>query len=482
MEANQMSTSNLIGRETECQRLSACMAENKAQLVVIYGRRRVGKTYLIEEYFDGDFTFRMTGEFNAPKALQLKNFANELSIQLGMHTKAPGDWKEAFFALRNYLSSLPADQKQVVFFDEMPWMDTPNSRFLAEFEYFWNSWGSRQHNLVFIVCGSASSWLIDNIEHNKGGLFNRLTCKIYVEPFNLYHTEKYLLSRNINWPRHDICECYMIMGDIPYYLSLLNPQLSYTENIDFIFFRKRSELWDEFHHLYHTLFSGNEGYIKIVEALSRKHIGLMRSEIAEATGLAQNGAMTKMLKSLEDSGFIRLNSFYGNKKKNTLYQLADYYTLFYFRFLKDRRKKDEKYWTNSLHLPEHHAWAGFTFELLCMDHIRQIKKKLEIGGVLSDQSTWFLCGDEIHDGAQIDLLIERNDRVINICEIKFSNDLFTIDKDYDRILRHKIESFRQETKTKNNLMLTLITTYGIKKNMYSGSVQREIIMEDLFER
>ena len=343
-----MSVSNLIGRETECQRLATCMSENKAQLVVIYGRRRVGKTYLIEEYFDGDFTFRMTGEFNAPKTLQLKNFANELSVQLGEYAKTPADWKEAFFSLRNYLSALPANEKQVVFFDEMPWMDTPNSRFLAEFEYFWNSWGSRQHNLVFIVCGSASSWLIDNIEHNKGGLFNRLTCKIYVEPFNLYHTEKYLLSRNINWPRRDICECYMIMGGIPYYLSLLNPQLTYTENIDFIFFRKRSELWDEFQHLYHTLFAGNDGYIKIVEALSRKHIGLMRSEIADATGLAQNGALTKMLKSLEDSGFIRPNTFYGNKKKNTLYQLADYYTLFYFRFLKERRKKDEKYCRNDL--------------------------------------------------------------------------------------------------------------------------------------
>lgn len=475
-----MGIDHLIGRKNECDRLSQCMAEKNAQLVVIYGRRRVGKTYLIEEFFDGDFSFRMTGEKDSPRISQLRNFANSLSIQTGERVDTPKDWKDAFFMLEQHLSSLDSEKKQVVFFDELPWMDTPNSHFLAELEYFWNGFGSRRHNLVFIVCGSATSWLIENIDHNKGGLFNRLTCRIFLEPFDLRHTEEYLLSRNIQWPRHDICECYMIMGGIPYYLSMLRSDLTYTENIDNMFFRKRAELWDEFSNLYHTLFNNSVNYIKVVEALSKKRMGLTRHEISESTGLPQNGALTRILKSLEDSGFIRINKIYGNRKKNTLYQLSDYYTFFYFRFLKDKKNGDEKFWTNSINLPSHHTWAGFSFESLCMDHVKQIKKALEIGGVLSEQSTWFIQSSETNDGAQIDLLIERKDHVINICEMKFSNDEFLIDKTYDKNLRHKIEAFRSATGTKSNLMLTMITTYGVKKNMYSGIVQREIVMDDLF--
>ena len=475
-----MSIENLIGREEECKRLAECLSENKAQLVVIYGRRRIGKTYLIEEFFDGEFAFRMTGEYKASRTMQLRNFANELSLQTNTLGGVPKDWKEAFWELRKYLSELPLERKQVVFFDELPWMDTPNSYFLAEFEYFWNSWGNRRKNLVLIVCGFAASWLIDHIENNKGGLFNRLTCRIFLKPFNLYQTEKYLISKNINWLRREICECYMIMGGIPYYLSLLRHELSYTENIDHIFFRKRAELWDEFRHLYQTLFSNSESYVKIVEVLSAKKMGLTRSEISDATGLPKNGVLTKMLNNLEISGFIRISSFYGKKKKDTLYQLADYYSLFYFRFIKDGTIMDERYWSNSINLPSHYPWSGFSFELLCMDHIRQIKKKLEIGGVLSEQSIWYQRGDNNNKGAQIDLLIDRADRVINVCEMKFSNETFTIDKDYDADLRYKISAFRNTTGTKSNLMLTLITSYGVKKNIYSGIVQREILMDDLF--
>ena len=471
----------LIGREKECERLDSAISEKTAQLIVVYGRRRIGKTFLIEEYFEGKFAFRMIGEYGASKNAQLRNFANELRIQTGKAIEAPKDWKEAFFELRQYLSELPSEEKQVVFFDELPWMDTQNSRFLAEFEYFWNSWGSRKNNLVFIICGSAASWLTDNIEYNKGGLFNRLTCKIYLKPFDLCQVEKYLSSRGINWPRRDICECYMIMGGIPYYLSLIRPELTYTENIDNIFFKKRAELWDEFGHLYHTLFSNSEAYIRLVEALSNKRMGLTRSEIGKMTGLSENGKMTKMLSALESSGFIRVNPFFGNKKKDTLYQLADYYTLFYFRFLKSGSKNDERYWSNNINTPSHYTWSGLAFEMLCLDHIRQIKKKLEIGGVVSEQSSWFKRGDKTEKGAQIDLLIERKDRVINICEVKYCNDAFLIDKDYDEELRHKVETFREASGTKYNLMLTMITTYGIKKNMYSGTIRREVVMDDLFE-
>ena len=475
-----MAGNNLIGREAECDRLSACVNAPGAQLAVIYGRRRVGKTFLINEFFNGEFAFRFTGEFDAPKVSQLHNFANELFMRTGIRASVPHDWKEAFLCLRTYLASLSSDHRQVVFFDEMPWMDTPNSHFLSEFEYFWNSWGSSQKNLLFVVCGSATSWLVDHIDHNKGGLFNRLTCRIYVEPFRLAETEQYLLSRGIHWARYDICECYMIMGGIPYYLSLLDPEQSYVDNIDRIFFRKHAELWNEFSQLYHTLFSSSENHIRVVEALSDKRSGLTREELSEATGLPQNGMLTRILRSLEGSGFVRMNPFYGKKKKNIRYQLADHYTLFYFRFLKDAQNKEENYWAHSIGTPSHLVWAGLSYELLCMEHIRQIKKKLDIAGVLSEQSTWYVRGDEVYDGAQIDLLIDRRDRVTNLCEIKFSKTEFAIDKDYDRALRNKVETFRRVTGSKNTLVLTMITTYGIKENKYSNTVGGRITMDDLF--
>ena len=320
----------LIGRKEEYKRLEKCMKEPTSQLVIVYGRRRVGKTFLINQYFDNTFAFKLTGTYDAPKAVQLEMFADELSRRTGVETKPIMNWRQAFKELREYLEGLGISQKCVVFFDEMPWLDTHKSGFLKAFEFFWNDFGSARDNLVFIVCGSATSWLVDNIEHNKGGLFNRQSCKLFLNPFTLCETEEYLLSKNFSWSRYDITECYMIMGGIPYYLSLLDNSFSYLQNIDNLFFKKKSELWDEFDHLYKTLFTNSEDYEIVVEALSTKNGGLTREEIIQKTDIRSGGDLSKILKNLVLSGFVRIQGFYGNKKKNIRYQLADYYTLFYF--------------------------------------------------------------------------------------------------------------------------------------------------------
>ena len=476
-------TNKIIGRQAECERLEKCMGEVQAQLVIVYGRRRVGKTYLINQFFEGRFDFKLTGAYGEPKETQLRYFAAELRRQTGSEAAVPKDWIEAFECLRAYLSSLPKDEKRVVFFDEMPWMDTQRSGFLSAFEWFWNDWGSAQDGLVFVVCGSATSWMIENIAENKGGLFNRQTCRLFLQPFNLYETEGYLRSRNIDWSRRDITECYMIMGGIPYYLSLLDPQLSFNANIDNLFFRKRAELWDEFDHLYKTLFSNSDQYIRIVEQLSKKRTGLTRSEIAEKTGLPANGALSRMLSDLANSGFVRKCTFFGQKKE-TLYQLSDYYSLFYYRFIKGGSGRDEHFWSNTLDNPARRTWAGLTFEQLCKDHVPQIKKKLGISGVLSEESSWYSPrkGEETSgDGAQIDLLIDRRDQVVNICEIKFSLSEFQIDKDYDQRLRNKIVTFREKTNCRKTIQLSMITTYGVQRNKYSGIVNSEVLLDDLFQ-
>ena len=478
-----MALNRIIGRKAECDRLEKCLKADEAQLVIVYGRRRVGKTFLINQFFDGRFDFKLTGAYAEPKETQLRYFSTELNRQTGMERPVPKDWIEAFEMLREYLSLLPGTEKHVVFFDEMPWMDTVRSGFLSAFEWFWNDWGAAQDNLIFVVCGSATSWMTDNIAENKGGLFNRQTCRLYLQPFSLHETEQYLQSRNIDWSRRDIAETYMIMGGIPYYLSLIDPEMAFNANIDNIFFRKRAELWDEFDHLYQTLFTNSGQYVKIVEALSKKRMGLTRSEIAGQTKIPANGALSKMLNNLIASGFVRKSAFYGRKSKETLYQLSDYYTMFYFRFLKGGFGKDEHFWSNTLDHPSRRAWAGFTFEQLCKEHIVPIKKKLGIAGVLSEESSWFSTQHDggTNSGTQIDLLIDRRDQVVNICEIKFSLNEFQIDKDYDQKLRNKIAVFREETNCRKTIQLSLITTYGVQKNKYSSIVTNEVVLDDLFE-
>lgn len=476
-------SSGIIGRKEECHRLDRCMSERQAQLIVVYGRRRVGKTYLIQQYFDGRFDFKFTGAYRQPREVQLANFAREMSRQASSWQAVPKDWDEAFAVLRDYLSSLSQDEKRIVFFDEMPWMDTQRSGFMAAFEWFWNDWGASQENLVFVVCGSATSWMIENFDENKGGLFNRQTCRLYLLPFTLSEVEQYLQSRQIEWARYDIAECYMIMGGIPYYLSLLDSQRSYLDNIDNLFFRKRAELWDEFDHLYQTLFENSEQYIKVVEILGKKRSGMTRSELIKETEISANGKLSKMLKSLTDSGFVREYAFFGHKKKETIYQLADYYTAFYFRFIKDNFGKDEHFWSHTTDNPARRAWAGLTFEQLCKDHIAQIKSRLGIAGVLSEESTWYAReadSDSERSGTQIDMLIDRRDRVVNLCEIKFSINEFAIDKKYDQVLRNKIDVFRTRTDCRKTIQLTMITTFGVKKNKYAGLVGSEVVLDDLF--
>lgn len=472
----------LIGRKRECERLEKCMKSATAQLVVVYGRRRVGKTFLVNQFFKNKLEFKVTGAYGQPKKVQLRNFADELNRRSDKEWTNPKDWIQAFNYLREYIEELSDDEKHVFFIDEMPWLDTHKSGFLPAFEYFWNDYGSSKDNLVFVICGSATSWMVDNLANNKGGLFNRQTCRLYLEPFTLAQTKEYLLANGMAWSDYDITECYMIMGGIPYYLSLLENDLSYVQNIDNLFFRKKAELWDEFEHLYRTLFANSNKYIQVMECLSKKRSGYTRNEIADITGTASNGKLTKILEDLINFGFVRASSFYGNKKKATLYQSSDYYTNFYFRFLKDNHGKDEHYWSKALDIPSRRSWAGLTFEQVCKDHIYQIKKKLGISGMLSEEYTWFTRGNEELGtaGAQIDLLIERRDRIINICEIKFSADEFIIDKEYDLKLRNKMEAFKRSTSTKYGLQLTMITTYGVKNNKYSSIIGSQVSLEDLF--
>jgi len=467
-----------IGREYEIRQLEKLRNSKESEFVIVYGRRRVGKTFLIKEFFDDIYDFKVTGLYKKPKKMQLKNFYLALQEYGANVKKVPTDWLEAFAELKKLLKSIKENRKKIVFIDELPWLDTRQSEFLSAFEAFWNGWGAQQNDIMLVVCGSATTWITNKILSDKGGLFNRAARRLYLKPFTLQETERYLISRGIRWSRCDIVECYMTMGGIPYYLKLLDNELSYLANVDSVFFKRKGPLWDEFDHLYETLFGTSKGYLKIIEALAMKKSGLTRKEIISETHLEDNGFLTEMLKNLSDSQFVRAYNTFGYNEKKIVYQLADYFTLFYLRFMKGKQNPDEHFWTHYHDNPAKSSWAGQTFEQVCKDHITQVKRAIGISAVLTDISSW--QGASESGKAQIDLVIDRRDRTTNICEIKFSVGEFVIDKDYEEKLKKKMQVFREATKSRKALQLIMITTYGVRLNAHSGIMQSQVKMDDLF--
>ncbi len=454
---------SIIGRKKEIQQIDSITQSKKSEFLTVYGRRRVGKTFLIREYFDYTFDFQISGLANATTEQQLFNFDTALRKQSNLvFDSASANWLIAFQRLIDCLENKPSNGKKTIFFDELPWFDTPASDFMMGLEHFWNSWASNRKDVLLIVCGSAASWMLNVLINNDGGLHNRITQKMKIEPFNLQETEDMLAAKNCVLDRYQIVQLYMAMGGIPYYLEAIQPSLSATQNIQQLFFDKSGLLKNEFFNLYRSLFRKYDIYEKIVEALSTKTEGLQRADIIKLSGIASGGTLTRILSDLEESGFITAYVSLDTKQKNILYRLSDYYTAFYFRFIKDSKYQGENSWINLIDNPVQRTWQGYAFEQICIDHVWQVKKALGISGVQSTNASWKGSTDE--KSAQIDLLIDRRDQVINLCECKFSIDTFSIDKDYSEKLRSKIATFKTVTKTKKAVFLTMITTYGVEKN------------------
>lgn len=472
---------DIIGRRQEQHLLSECIKSKKAELVAVYGRRRIGKTFLVRNYFDETFDFYMTGSPDRAKGELLLIFNEQLRNYSGVNYPIVKTWHEAFGQLREYLSSIKKE-KIIVFIDELPWFDTPNSGFIKSFELFWNGWASAQGSLKLIVCGSATTWMLNKLIGDRGGLHNRVTRSMYLAPFSLGETEEYLKSQNIVWNRYDITECYMIMGGTPYYLSKLERGKSLAQNIDNLFFSRTGELRREFDFLYRSLFSNSQSHMKVVELLSKKTKGMTRNEIMKALDMPKGGNTTEVLNNLIACDFVRCYHAFGKKERDMIYQLTDLYTLYYLRFCRNIEGKDEHTWSLMINTPAHSAWAGYSFEMVCLHHIPQIKKGLGISGVLSNVCAWSAKAEQgSRDGAQIDLIIDRMDNVVNLCEMKFSRSYFAIDKHYSSKLLERAETFRQSVKTNKALHLTFITTYGLKQNMYSSTVQNELTLDALFQ-
>ena len=480
-----MESSIIIGRKNEQNIIKNYLESGKAELIAVYGRRRVGKTFLVKSMFNNQFDFSFTGMYDVPRATHLSQFQKTLEKYSGKKIPRLNTWFDAFDVLQDYLDTL-RKERIVVFLDEIPWMDTPKSNFLAAFSQFWNNWASTKSNFKLFVCGSATTWMLSKFIGDKGGIYGRVCRSIWLAPFSLGETELFLREvKSMEMSRHQMLMAYMILGGIPYYLDMLIKGIPLDVCIDDLFFKQNAPLRTEFDFLFRSLFKDSKIYKNVVLALAAKLKGMTRQELLEALKLKAGGDLTEVLDNLTKCDFIRKYTAIGKTERDTMYQLTDLFSLFHIRFVANGNGQDEQFWSKLSGKGQMTSWSGYAFEQVCLHHLNQIKKTLSIGGVISNAHSWsckpFTDKDGIQwKGAQIDLLIDRADEVINICEMKYVSDKYIIDADYEKKLRNRSSLFRLLTKTRKSIQHTFITTYGVANNLHSGIVQSEVTMDDLF--
>lgn len=483
---------NIIGRVEELRVFESLLRSTKAEFLALYGRRRVGKTFLVRTFFsDKGLYLEITGEKDANKKTQLINFKSEFEAVFGPSKSQtpPKSWQEAFQTIRKTIEKLNTTKKVVLFFDEIPWLSAQKSGFLPALDYFWNRWASRQNNIIVIICGSAASWIIKKVVNDKGGLHNRLTKILRLMPFTLSETELFLQSQGVTLDRKQILEIYLAVGGVPGYLQNVEPGKSSVQNIQTLLFSPQGFLFKEFNKLFASLFDQAEQHIKVVQALSACKSGLTKTEIFEAAGMSYGGRSVEVLTELEEAGFVAQYPSFGFNKKNSLYRLIDEYSLFYLSWIAglpinsfDPAKDDV--WLKKQGSPAWNAWAGCAFEGVCLKHIRQIKKALGISGVETQESGWrFISENRNERGARIDLIIKRADRCIHLCEMKFANAEFVMSKDFLQEFERKKTIFVQQTETKETIFPTLITSFGAApSNQTQGTVTHQLTLNDLFDK
>lgn len=470
----------IIGREQEIKKLSAAVDRVRPEFIALYGRRRVGKTFLINQMFRNQFAFKMTGVIEGTLKDQFTAFVDAMNDYGFDVPEQPKDWMQAFIMLKNALKKKVNNGEQcIVFIDELPAMDAEGSNVAGAVGYFWNSWASQYDNFVFIICGSATSWMITNVIDSKGGLHDRITVEMPIHPFTLKETEQYLEYQHFLWNRQMVLQAYMIFGGIPYYLSLLDKEESLVQNVDRLFFSQDIQMRREFRRLFNTLYKNPDKYIDIIKALNKSRKGLTREEIASELKCSNNGHLGKQLEDLVCCDLIRKNIVREKeiKRKDAIYQLCDFFSLFYLTFI-ERAEVEQQYWSHHINTPEVNSWMGLTYERICMAHIQQIKHSLHLDTISTLSYSW--RSKTSTPAAQIDIIIERADKIVNICEVKYCQYEYNLDKDeYERINKRK-NAFIQETGLRHTPWLTMITTEGVARGKYSEMIQTQVTLDDLF--
>ena len=470
----------MVGRKNEVLRLMEALENPESEFIAVYGRRRVGKTYLIRQTYQNRFAFYHTGVARGGMEAELEAFRDSL-VEFGDEDRSvPESWMGAFKRLNDLLER-SSEGKKIVFIDEMPWMDTPRSRFLSALEHFWNKWASARTDIVLVICGSATSWIVKKVIHNRGGLHNRLTGRIHVKEFTLGECEQYAEERNLGMSRGQLAEAYMIFGGVPYYWSFLRKSESLAQNVDRLIFSEDGELSDEFDELYASLFKRKDTYVKLVLLLADHQEGLSRDEIVRLAHVANNGRLSSRLEELEQCGFVQKYHVIGRPTGEVVYRLVDAYTVFYRDFVQENVRKDESFWSDNLGGGRYYDWRGHAFERLVLRHVRQVKAALGVSGVSAEVGCWRHAADaSCPHTVQIDLVLDRDDRVVNLCELKYTDEPYVVTDSEMAKVRRRRTAYRTVLGTDKSLHLTAITSWGLERNMYAKEFQREIVLEDLF--
>lgn len=482
-----MNTTNIIGRKRELETIDRLYRSDKSEFLAIYGRRRVGKSYLVDEAFRDELAFSVVGTFKKCedgeetiyKKTQLRHFYRSL-LDYGLDDsyQEPENWLDAFDLLKKLLISNDRRRK-VIFIDELPWLAGPkSSELIEELGYFWNSWAAKQRDVFLIVCGSATSWMLDNVIRDYGGLHGRLTEKIYLAPFSLAETGAYYRSKGFHMSDYEIALSYMAIGGIPYYMDRMRADRTLNQNINEFYFRNVT-IDQEFRDIYTGLFQSAERYIDIVSSLAGKFYGMTRNELLENTKLKGGGTFTRMMDNLQECGIVRSFSRYGKQRKETIYQLCDFFTLFYLNFVGHKKQRTD--WTSFQRSHEYESWSGRTFELLCSRHIDRIRDALRIKSVGQD----YCWSGQTPDGrnVQVDMVIPSPDeRTDYLCEMKFSESRYFVTADYEKNLLDKLDAFRNSKnhKPSHSLLLVMVTTMGLGNSAHNHIVNAELTLADLF--
>ena len=474
----------IIGREEEQVIFKKLRHSQQAEFVVIYGRRRVGKTFLVREFFDEQIVLDFTGSYETDTPIQLNNFYVELKRVWGIAAsfQAPQNWSEAFHLLTDYLLTFKQkSEKIVVFIDEMPWLDRTGAGFVSALAYFWNQHGSRMNNLILVTCGSAASWILRKLLNDKGGLHNRITKRIELKPFTLKETAAFCQYKNLKFTQYQITQLYMVMGGIPFYWQAVEQGQSVPQVIDQLCFKQNGLLAVEFKPLFQSLFKNAENHIDLIETLAKSPYGLTRSQLAAQTKAPNGGSFVRVLEQLIDCGFVKPLQPFGKKTKETVFRVIDFYSIFYLKFIKGNVSDRTNVWQSLSNSANYPSWTGYAFENICLIHLKAIHEALGIGGIYTQVSSFYFKGDDALPGAQIDLIIDRNDGIINLCEAKFTTAEFALSKEYTANLRRKRMVFERVTKTKKLVTTTLLTSYPALQNAYyNEEIHSEVGLDRLF--
>lgn len=466
----------IIGREQEYEKITTYLNSRRAEFVAIYGRRRVGKTFLVRSYFKDKFDFYTTGVIDGTREEELAVFYNSL-CDYGYTGSQPKNWIETFYALYTLLKTKKRRKRCVVFIDELPCFDTQHSGFVRAFGHFWNNYASRLGNIFLVVCGSATSWIVRNIIDNRGGLHNRITHEMHIHSFNLHDTELFFKAHKAKWTQLAITQMYMALGGVPYYLEMIDFGRSVAENIDALFFAPDAELRREYGRLFKSLYRHPDQYMEIIALLSENKSGLTRKEISERLKLNSGSHLSNMLDDLVNCDFLRRYSN-GTKRNSCIYQVVDFYTLFYHQFCK-QKTSDKMLWQHSINTPKQNTWYGLAFERICLCHVWQILYALHLDTVRTECFSW--RSSTSPDKVQIDLVIDRIGGQTCICEIKYSQSEYNLTSAEETKIRNRIATYSGEMKPKDGVIGILITTFGLANKQATDTIQHIVTLNKLFE-